>query len=260
MKISLVINCDTRPERSSQDGLFNGTVNLDFMDEGVLNKIKFFSGFDIETIIFIDKHQEIPEETLSFLYQHCDTVVIRKHTHEEKFNDYNYLAALSMARGEIICHFDQDVCAFTNGKEPIERMISWLDKYDYVSYPSRWSPNPVHDPKYDYYWCSTRFFMCKRETLDFTEIKKCLMDSDYLYGKYPASIRNPWTEHIIALLSKYNGKGVFYPPFDLNNYCVFTWGKYEKWILRRLNNYSYTEVLEWINNHPLTPPNNDVYC
>src|SRR6187551_3640279 len=141
--ISIVINCDTRPEKNSNDGLFNGAINSDFLTDGVFNKIKFFDGFDIETILFLDKHNEVPEKSLSYIHAICDTVVIRKHTHEEKFNDANYVSALSLARGEIVVHFDGDMGAFTSGKEAIEEMISLLDTYDYVSYPSFWSPYPT---------------------------------------------------------------------------------------------------------------------
>lgn len=243
--ISVVINCDTRPERNSQNGLFAGVVNEDFLTDGIFNKIKFFDGFEIEAIVFIDEHLPLSDKSLNYLRIICDTVVIRKHTDEPKFNDFNYISALQLARGEIICHIDQDTAMFTPSQEPINYLISLLDKYDYVSYPSLFSPNPDVNYNYDYYWCSTRFFMCRNETMDFTEIKKCLKDSDYLYSKYPASVRNPWTEHIIALISKYTGKGVYYPPIEYDKYLIFCWENYEQYTLRRLNEMLYEEVKSW---------------
>lgn len=257
--ISIVINADTRNEKPTNDGLFNGVINLDFITDGVYNKIQFLRGFDIEVILFIDKHNEIPEKALSYIHSICDTVVIRRHTHEEKFNDQNYISALSLARGEYIMHVDQDVAAFSYKKEYVEEMIALLEKYDYISYPSHWSPNPTYDENYDYFWCSTRFFMCKRSTLDFTEIKKCLSDMDYLYSKYPASVKNPWTEHIIALISKYTGKGVYYPPIDLRKLAIFTWGKYDTFTLRRLNELPYEEVANWVASKGIHYPC-DVNC
>lgn len=246
--ISLCINVDTRNKKNQNDGLFNGAVNIDFLTDGVFNKIKFFAGFDIETIVFIDEHNPVDEKTLSYLRHICDTVVIRKHTNEEKFNDYNYLSTLSLCRGEYICHIDGDMACFTENKEPIQRMIGWLEEYDFVSYPWLHSPNPDVNPNYDYWWCSTRFFMCKKESLDITEIRKCLQDSDYLYGKYPASVRNPWLEHILGLYAKYNGKkkGVFYPPLDFSTHIIFCWNNYDDYILRRLNELSYQEVINWV--------------
>lgn len=249
MKISLVINLDSRAERNEFGGEnLTGVCNTDFMDFGVFNKQKFVEGFDFETIAYIDKHQDIPQETLNYLYKICDLVCIRNHTDEEKFNDKNYLRALSLASGDIIMHMDSDLAVFTSSPEPIKEMIALLDKYDYISYPSHWTPNPTVDNAYDYFWCSTRYFICKRETLDFTEIKKCLDDMDYLYDKYPASIRNPWLEHILGLISKYTGKGVFYPPIDYEKCLIFCWENYEKYTLRRLNELPYNEIKNWITS------------
>ncbi len=249
--ISLCINLDSRPERDSFGGNnLTGVVSRDFLDTAVFNKIKFFDRFDIETIVFIDKHEEIPEETLSYLYKICDTVCIRKHTHEEKFNDANYLAALQLARGKYICHMDSDLSAFSSSKECVQELIYYLETYDFVSYPTTFSPNPDNNPNYNYWWCSTRFFICKRETLNITEIEKCLADSEYLYGKYPASIRNPWLEHCLGLISKYTtGRGTFYPPLDYNKLLIFCWDNYEKWTLRRLNEQNYDEVRQWVLQH-----------
>lgn len=255
-KISVVINCDTRNQRDEQTGLFNGTVNLDFLDSGVFNKVKFFDGFDIETIVFVDEHEPVPEKTLTYLRAIADTVVVRKHTSEEKFNDWNYVSALSLCRGEYIAHFDQDVAAFARNKEAVQELIDLLDNHSFISYPSPWSPNPVVDANYDYWWCSTRFFMCKRETLDITELGKCLRDMDYLYGKYPASVKNPWTEHILGLMAKYNGNGVYYPPIDTNKRTIFTWDNYETYTLTRLNEFSYDEIFKWHDTHPIFYPCN----
>lgn len=256
MKVSIIINCDTRPENNSENGLTKGVVSRDFLTDGLLNKVKFFSGFELEVIMCIDEHEPIAEEDFNYMKTLASTIVIRKHTDEPKFNDWNYWRALAMASGDIICHFDQDSVAFSSSPSAVQEMIDLLDKYDYVSYPSHWSPNPVVDLNYDYWWCSTRFFMCKRTTLDLTEIKKCLEDSGYLYEKYPASVRNPWMEHVLGLTAKYTGNGVYYPPMELDKLAIFSWGSYDKWILRRLNGYSYDEIKNWLNSHPILYPNN----
>ena len=103
--ISLCINVDTRPPRDEQNGMFNGAVASDFLTHGVFNKIAFLKGFDIETIVFIDEHLPVPQETLDYLRRICDTVVIRKNTQEHAFNDYNYLSCFAMARGKYLMHF-----------------------------------------------------------------------------------------------------------------------------------------------------------
>lgn len=258
--ISIVINCDTRGERNQQTGLFNGVVNLDFLTDGVFNKIAFFKGYDIETIVFIDEHNKVDEKTLSYLRSICDTVVVRKHTHEPLFNDMNYISAMGLARGKYIAKFDQDTACFTSSKQPIENMIEWLEVYDYVSYPSWWSPNPVLDDSFDHWWSSTRFFMCKRETIDFTELRWMMGDYDRCYEKYPVNRKCFWTEHWLGMLSKYKGKGVFYPPIDLQNYTIFSWGSYEKYTLRRLNELQYSEIVNFINSKGGIQYPNDVFC
>lgn len=246
--ISLCVNLDTRGERNQQEGLFAGCVNLDFLTSGVFNKCKFLNDFDYEVVVHIDEHHDVDEKTLFYLRSLCDVVIIRTHTQEEKFNDNNYIRALQACSGDIIMHMDGDEAAFTSSKESVQELIDLLEHYDYVSYPCKMSPNPDYNENYDYWWCSTRFFICKRETLDFTEIKKCLSDSDYLYGKYPASVRNPWLEHICGLHAKYLGKkkGVFYPPIDLDKLAIFTWESYEQYRLTMLNEMPYEEVKNWI--------------
>jgi len=258
MLISVVINCDTRGQKNEQTGLFGGVVNSEFLTQGVFNKLKFFAGFEIELIVFVDEHNAVPDETIAYLRTLASTVVIRRHTSEEKFNDYNYLAALSLCRGEIIVHFDQDIAAFTSSPDQVQEMIDLLEHYDFVSYPCQFSPNPDVNDNYDYWWCSTRYFMCKRESLDLTEIRKCLQDMDYLYEKYPASVKNPWFEHCLGLHAKYNGKkkGVYYPP-PSDKLLIWCWDNYESYILTRLNSQPYNEVLDFvIQNNGIFYPNN----
>lgn len=258
--ISLVINCDTRPERNNQDGLMKGVIDLEFLDEGVFNKIKFFDGFDIETIVFIDKHKEIPEKKLEFLYKNCDTVCIRKHTDEHAFNDWNYVNALSLARGQYICHCDQDTACFTTSSEPIQEMIDLLSNnvYKFISYPSHWSPLPVHDESFGgKVWASTRFFMCKKESLQLDILKRCITNPEWMYAGYGDSPRRcNWVEHF---LTKINENSCFYPPIELNRYAIFTWGAYDKYILQRLNNQTYYEVREFIFRMGGIVYPNDVY-
>ena len=256
--ISLIINLDSRKERNEFGGNnLTGVVDRDFMFEGVRNKIRYFEGFDFETIVFIDKHENIPQIILDYLYNVCDTVCIRKHTHEEKFNDANYLAALQLARGEIICHMDSDLAVFTSSKEAIQEQIDLLERFDFVSYPTPFSPNPDNNPNYNYWWCSSRYFMCKRGTIDITETEKCLADYEYLYDTYPATVKNAWTEHIIALISKYRrNRFVFYPPLDYSMTLIFCWDNYRKGTLEMLNKMPYEEVKNWVlNNGGIFYPN-----
>jgi hypothetical protein len=258
--ISIVINADTRAgfqdAESTATTMFNGCRSQDFLLAGVQNKINFFRDFpDKEVILFVDEHLPIPEDVLRNIRGMVDTLVVRKHDKRfgdmkeyNKFNDLNYLTALQLARGKYIAHFDQDCSAFTRNDFAPHMMIDLLGQFDYVSYPSHWSPRAVDDSSYNYDWVSTRYFMCKRETIDFTEIQKCLLSDEYLYGKYPASQRNGWTEHVLGILAKYNGKGVYYPKVDLDNYAIFCWNRYISGVLPKLNMMHYDEIKNYINH------------
>lgn len=261
MLISCVINVDSRPENDTNTQMFNGVVSRDFLVEGIINKKNIFKDFDTEIIVYLDMHEYVDEKTLDSMRNLADTLIIRKHNKRFEdikdfaaFNDFNYIQALSQARGKYIFHFDGDVAAFTISPEPINEIINLLETYDYISYPSYWSPNPVEDASFENrYWISTRFFACKRSTLDFTEIIKCQLDYDYWKEKYKRPRLCHWTEHILHDLSK---KGVYYPPIEFDKFILFTWENYHKYTLQRLNNHSFEEVRKWVETKIFHYPNN----
>lgn len=256
--ISICINLDTRAAKNIADGLFSGTSNLDYLTDGVYNKQLFFSGFEFETIVFIDEHLPVPDDILEYLRRTCDVVIIRKHTDEISFNDYNYLTCLSAARGDIICHVDQDTACFAYSKENVEELIRQLEKFKFVSYPSHWSPKAVNDPSFgNRTWASTRFFLCKKEAIKFDELRKCIEEPEYGYDKYGDSPRRcNWLEHFLTLT---NDDSCHYPKMEIDKHLIFSWGSYERWTLRRLNEMKYDEVKDWVKNHPIVYPN-DIYC
>lgn len=262
--ISVIVNVDSRPERDNNEQMFNGVVSRDFLVDGLINKRKLFDGFDIELIAFLDEHEPVDEKTLDEMREVCDTLIIRKHNKKfegirdfASFNDLNYLQGLFHARGTYVFHFDGDVAAFTDGKEPIKEMIDWLDKYDYISYPSHHSPNPVDDPSFGgKYWVSTRFFCCKRETLNFSELLKCQLNYDYWKETYPVPRLCHWTEHLLSSIAWNKGKGVYYPPLNFERFILFTWETYEQYILQRLNTQTFEEVNQWVCSKDFHYPNN----
>lgn len=245
MTISIVVNCDTRSENLDAEKMFNGCVHTDYLTHGIWNKIKFFEGFKIELILYIDQHKEIRAEDLQYPKPLCSTLVIRNHTNENNFNDWNYWRALSLASGDIVVHFDQDTAAYTSGQEYVKELIGHLDKYKLVSYPSHWTPNPTVDASFqNKYWCSTRFFMCKRENLKLDELKLCIENPDWMYEKYGDSARRcNWMEHYIA---KINDNNTFYPPVELHKGAIFSWRTYKQGTLEMLNGAEYEVVKQWI--------------
>ncbi len=255
MKISIVFNCDSRNENNEFGGSnLTGVSCEDMIVDSLLNKIKFFDGFDIEVICYLDRHNFIADEILKKLQGLCDVLVVRKHTDEVNFNDWNYVRALQLATGDIICKVDQDTASFSKDEFVVYDLIKLLEEYDFISYPSHWSPIAVTDTTFDHVWCSTRWFMCKRESLDLDEIKKCF-DYDYWINTYPVNRKCHWLEHWIGSIAKYKNQKVFYPPMNNEKYLIWSWGKYKKGLLKELNNSTYEQVKEFINNHPITYPN-----
>lgn len=260
--ISCIINVDTRPENNQNKEMFRGVVDRDFLIDGVLNKKKLFEGFDTEFIVFVDEHEPLDEQTLLQLKNITDVLVIRKHNKRfadienfPAFNDFNYINALSMSRGSYVFHFDGDVAAFAPSTDAITTLINGLEWFDFISYPSHWSPLPVTDDSFKGdFWVSTRFFCCKREILDIGEIIRCQLDYDYWKEKYPRSRLCHWLEHILQGQSK---KGILYPPIDYDKFILFTWETYRKGLLKELNNSTYEEVKQFVlNRGGIFYPNN----
>lgn len=260
LEISCVINVDTRPENYRNQEMFRGVVSRDFLVEGVYNKVKLFDGFEKEIIVFVDEHEPIEEKTLAAMRKICDTLIIRKHNKKFEdidnfaaFNDFNYIQALSQCRGKYIFKFDGDVAAFTESPEPIREILNKLEEVKFVSYPSIWSPNPVDDASFQgHYWISTRFFACKRSSLDLTEIIKCQLDYDYWKEKYPRARLCHWLEHILLQ----RPEDVYYPPLNFERFILFTWENYEQYILQRLNTQTFEEVNQWVCSKDFHYPNN----
>lgn len=265
--ISIAINLDSRPgfmEQSTTQGLMlNGTRSLDFFTEGVKNKVKFFEGHEIETTVFIDVHDPLPKETQDWLLEQqaggiIDNLVFNRHTEKylgeffPKFNDLNFLNAMAITRGDYICHMDGDMNAFINDKNVVKEWLHWLDedRFDYISYPSQYSPMPATDGRYkSYWWTSTRYFITKKKNIDYTEIVKCLRDSEYLYGKYgtEGEPKNPWLEHILGLMTSGQNR-VFYPPIQSQRYLIFAWSRYYSGVLKQLNEWPYEKVVEYVKH------------
>lgn len=258
MLISIVCNLDSRPGVSGDVSEFTahnqGTRNWDFFTAGLLNKLAFFKGFQTELIVFIDEHEAIPEHILNQVRLMADTVVLRSHNrsyrgadHVGYFNDLNYLRALFMARGEIIAHFDADTAAFTRDKAYVDGLIALLDQYKFISYPSRWSPNAVDDPSFEgRTWASTRFFLCRRESLQFDVLERALREPEWAYETFGRPARQlPWLEHFLSLV---NGESVLYPPRDDANTLIFCWSRYLTGILPALYKKSFDEVADYVLN------------
>jgi len=248
-KISVVINVDTRPENLVEGQMGSGVTSMELIVEGINNKVKFFKNFDIELILYVDVHEDIHPMSLAYLTRVCDKVCFSRHVKgKEKQNDYNYLKALQLASGDYIAHFDMDMAAFTRDEMPIWNLINLLETYTFVSYPAQHSPAPCHDDSFDYWWVSTRFFMCKRRELNFHFISKCLEDIQFFNRAYPSTKNLHWFEHILGRIAKENSMyPVIYPTMDLTNYAIWSWESYLPGTLSALNTLNYDDVGLYIN-------------
>lgn len=222
---------------------------MDFIKDGLENKLAFLRFHDAEIIVFIDIHNPLPADVLEWLASRCDRLVLSKHSKryrdQENFckhNDINYLQALMMARGEYVMHFDGDCAAFCKDQHVIDSMLARIDSGGalFVSHPSHACPNAVNDPAFDHMWVSTRFFVCKRETLRFDEIELCLRDPEHMFGVYGEKKRRlSWMEHVLGII---NGSSVFYPSVDLDSCAIFCWNNYRVGTLAKLNAMPYDQV------------------
>ncbi len=243
MLLSVVINADTRKGYLNDSstvgdygqGSLEGVRSVDFLIEGVINKMSFFRGYECQCILYIDEHEPLPDGLFIKManYVHAfgngSRVICKPHNRTKpRWYDHITIEALKWAEGDYIVHFDNDANAFRNNTSTIiENYLKWLDEgYKFVCQP--W--DGIGDKMF---WASTRFFICKKETLNFAEIEANLTTP--LRGKH-----TPCLEHVIAVLA--GDESVLYPPRDDDNYIVFSWARYFKGTLKKLNEMPYSKV------------------
>lgn len=257
MVISVVINVDTRkgfmfPISTVGDhgeGSLQGVRSHDFLTEGVKNKMDFFRGYDRQCILYIDEHEPVSPKLWDEIceivksYGNSSEVIIRKSDRKKhRWYDYITLEALKSAKGDYIVHFDQDCNAFRRDDFDVMKMyLGYLHGgYTFVCQPS------LKEHAKDMYWASTRFFICKHESLNLREIERCF-NNEYLEELYGPINIHPYPccfEHTIGIMA---GEGkVLYPSRDDNRYLIFSWVKYFSGTLKKLNNSTYDEVKKYV--------------
>jgi hypothetical protein len=237
---------------------------VDFFTHGLINKIEFLKPYETEVIVYVDVHEPITENVLEFFEKmkkvdRLHKLIMKPHTDErfgkaygKKNNDLIYAESLSMATGDYVAHFDSDIVAYKQpGFDVCEKYMQWLDRYDYVSIPSAFSPDCLdfNDPMWrhmDYVWVSTRFFICKRETLpSLDEMLRCF-DNKYLKEHYGTTAKPNCVEHILGAIAG-NGN-VLYPFPDLENYIIVSWASYWRGVIEKLNQMPYEKVHDYFIN------------
>lgn len=237
--ISLVINVDNRPGSDRDkfavgdcgNDLHAGVRSNDFLTHGIFNKIRFFEGHEIEVIVYIDQH-ETTVVTDEIDFGQVVNFHFYKHDHSHpRWNDFNYLRALRLAKGDYIAHFDQDMAAYRRvGVDPVGHFVKSLETHSFICYPINEPPIDMH--------ASTRFFMCKRETLDFNLMEKALTNDAFR----DSLGHMPCLEHIMGALFG----GVYYPTPNYDKYMIFSWSTYYKGLMKRLEELPYDQVKDYI--------------
>lgn len=262
--ISLVINCDTRPGCDADvnttgdhgEGSLNGVRSWDFLTDGVINKLNFFQGHEVELILYVDEHEPLPPSvteliTAGIIRGDIQQLICKPHprTHR-RWNEMIYLEALKLAHGDYVAHFDGDCAAFSHPdrrEEVIERHVRMLETPHPVI--PNFAPKFICQPttltfeEHGMTWASTRFFFCRRESLNLPELEKCILDESYRAQKYGHC---PALEHVLAGIA--GRDSVFYPPANWNEYMIFSWSRYHRGLLKELNAWDYDDVRDYIVN------------
>lgn len=248
MTISVVINADTRvgyllPHSTVGDfgsGSLQGVRSVDLLIEGLKNKLNFFSDYNIQCVLYIDRHEDIAPivmEEIQHIVYSCGNnskLIFKEHNRNEwKWNDKLYIEAFKLAEGDYVVHFDMDSNAYKKeGSNVVERYLKWLDEgYKYVCQP--W--DKIGD---DMYWASTRFFICKRSEIDWGLVERSVFINP-LMGKH-----NPCYEHTSGILV--GRDKILYPDREDSEYIIFCWASYFSGLLKHLNSLPYEEVKKYI--------------
>lgn len=259
--ISIVINCDTRPGCDAEmnttgdhgEGSLNGVRSWDFLTDGVINKLNFFQGYEVELILYIDEHEGVPKDVQDRMDQITRNlnarIVCRPHQRShQRWNEMLYLEALKLATGDYVAHFDGDCAAF--------RCPSWDPGIFYQSLVGMegikfvCQPTTMSRAEHGMWWASTRFFFCRRETLNLCELEKCILDEGYRHSV----VFSPALEHVLGRMAG-GPTGVLYPPANWDDYMIFSWSRYHRELLYMLNGLPYEKVRDYILDCGIHGPN-----
>lgn len=249
MIISVVINADTRKgylnDKSTVGdfggGSLQGVRSSDFLIDGLINKMNFFRDYGCQCIMYIDEHEPISDKLFMEIadivhsYGNNSKLICKPHNRTiDRWNDKIYIEALKLADGDYVAHFDQDSNALITDDSPIiEKYFQWLDRgYDYVC--QCW--DGIGEPMYH---ASTRFFICKKETLD----SHLPIAENNLITPF-RGVHTPCIEHIFGVLA--GKERVLYPPRRDNEYLIFSWARYFKGTLKRLNEMKPKDAIDYI--------------
>lgn len=257
-KLSIVISCDTRPGADAEfheiknygGGNLCGVHSLDFLTAGVVAKNRFLesAGFERETILFVDLHEAwIPGRILDDLEKllasgEITRLITQPHSKaRHRWNDHLMLDALAHASptSDFVAHWDGDCIGYRRPDFDVLKMyVGLLDSgYKFIC-----QQTPLNQGEHLMFWASTRFFLCRRESLDLPELRR-LIDDDYRRSKF-GSRHLPCVEHILGAMAGENS--VLYPPSQNQDFAVWSWVHYFRGVIQKLNKMSYEDVYRYV--------------
>lgn len=257
--ISIVINCDTRPgsdadcdqirEQAASPGVC-GVHSLDFLTDGVVAKNRFLRtpGHELETIVYVDVHEPIPHEVRVRIQNLIAAGEITKFVetphskHRHRWNDRLYLDALSHVspHADYVAHFDGDCVGFRRaGYDHAARCIELIEDAEF-RFVCQQSPLTPHEHGMRH--ASTRFLFTRRAELDIPELER-LTDDAYRAATFPGQ-HLPCLEHILG--ARAGAFGVCYPMAAYADCVVFSWVRYHRGTLAKLNAMPYADVRRYV--------------
>lgn len=250
---SIIVTMDTRPGSDGEtsqvgdsgEGSLHGVRSFDFLTDLPQTIANFFSGYQFDLFLSIDEHMPIPKEVYTRMYELKRAGILHRWESmprdrlSYKWNDKRYNQALQQYHPEAthIVKIDQDCAMFRDpNSEIIAKYLEWLETYSYVC-------QPAASPEDKSWHASTRFFVTRVGTPKFDELESC-MDQQWIFENYG----NYWCPCYEFYLGVTCGGNVLYPPPDEESYTIWSWARYAKNTLRKLNQMPYSEIQKYIQD------------
>lgn len=222
------------------------------MTSGIIQKVRFFRGHEVQLVVVVDEHEKVPRDLVERACEEsgASEVILKIGPQDHvspRWNDRLYLSSLALATFPMVVHFDQDCNAYRSDESTfIEDAVRKLDgDLKFICQPSDLTAD-IHNMNH---FASTRFFMCKRETVDIEEWWRCL-DTPYLLSKYGVDTsRFPIPCCLEQIIGCINGHKVEYPydPDRLDT-LIFSWSRYHSGVIEKLNSLPFDEVRDIVVN------------
>lgn len=256
MKVTQVILADTRPGWLS-DSCFigeygkqnlEGCRSIDFMTDAVIAKKWFIESElvdDSRVSLLVDEHEPITPALDELAAKVGDFVSVSNwNRSDHRWYDKIQIRALRMGietGADVIVKWDGDCIGYR--REGFDFFAHALELMDKTGAAYICQSTPLNPDEHGMKHASTRFFLCRAETLDLDKAEWLL--DDFQRAKTFPCRHLPCLEHILGAMA---GDRVCYPKSDYDNWVVWSWVKYFKGTIAKLNAATYGQVLGYIED------------